>query len=162
MGFDEHAEFLDLSVINLPKYEAIIGEPWLHKWNPVIDWQKITMVWKMGKRKILVSRVQDPQSPELISSLFQRSCTVETISAQRMRKLAKKEPVYLAVVKTTNEDAANVGNEPRNDSTLSVNEDKTQTSYPMQVQAILNDFADVFPKEFACRVTTTEGVRSPY
>ena len=107
MGFDEHAEFLDFSVINLPKYEAILGKPWLDKWNPVIDWQKNTMVWKMVKRKIIVSRVQDPQSPELISSLFQRSCIVETISAQQMRRLANKEPMYLAVVCTTNDDTAN-------------------------------------------------------
>ena len=79
--------------------------------------------------------------------LFQRSCILETISAQRMRILAKKEPVYLAVVRTTNEDVENGENEPRNKSTISVNEDKTQTLYPMQVQAILNEFANVFPKD---------------
>ena len=42
-----------------------------------------------------------------------------------MRRLAKKEPVYLAVVRTTNEDAKNAENEPRNECTVSVNEDKT-------------------------------------
>ena len=88
------------------------------------------MVWKMGKRTIAVSGVQDPQNPELISSLFQRSYTVETISAQRMRRLAKKELVYLAVVRTTNEDASIAENEPRNEGTVSMNEDKTQTPYP--------------------------------
>ena len=84
MGFDEHAEFLDFFVINLPKYEAILGKPWLGRWNPIIDWQKNAMVWKMGKGTIAISGVQEPQSPELVSSLFQRSCIVETISAQRM------------------------------------------------------------------------------
>ena len=98
----------------------------------------------MGKRAIAVSGVQDPQSPELMSSLFRRSYAIELISAQQMRRLAKKEPVYLAVVRTTNEEAANAGNEPRNENTVSINEDKTQTLCPMQVQAILNDFADVF------------------
>ena len=122
MGFDEHAEFLDFSVINLPKYEAILGKPWLDRWNPIIDRQKNAMVWKMGKRTIAVSRLQDPRSPELISSLFQRSCTVETISAQQMRKLAKKEPVYLAMVQTTNEDVGNAENEARNECSISVNE----------------------------------------
>ena len=85
------------------------------------------MVWKMGKGTITVSGVQDPQSPELISNLFQRSYTVETISAQRMRRLAKEEPMYLAVVHTTNDDAVN---ESRNERTVSVNEDKIQTPYP--------------------------------
>ena len=79
MGFDEHAEFLDFSVINLPKYEAILAKPWLDRWNPIIDWQQNTMVWKIGKRIIAVLGVQDPLSPEFISSLFQRSCIVETI-----------------------------------------------------------------------------------
>ena len=83
----------------------------------------------------------------MTSSLFHRSCTVETISAQRMRRLAKKEPIYLAMVGTTNEDAANTGNESRNKSTVSINEDKTQTVYPIQMQAILNDFTYVFPKD---------------
>ena len=50
-----------------------------------------------------------------------------------MRRLAKKEPVYLAVVRITNEDAANPESEPRNECTVLVNEDKTQTPYPMQV-----------------------------
>ena len=51
-----------------------------------------------------------------------------------MRRLAKKEPVYLAMVRTTNEDAenaVNTENEPRNEYTVSVNEEKTQTPYPM-------------------------------
>ena len=125
MGFDEHAQFLDFSIINLPKYEAILEKPWLDRWNPIIDWQKNTMVWKMGKRKISVPLVQDPQSVELISSLFQRSCTVETISAQQMRRLAKKEPIYPAVVRTTNEDVAKAENEPKKENTISINEDKT-------------------------------------
>ena len=84
----------------------------------------------------------------MIPSSFQRSCTVELISAQQMRKMAKKEPMYIVVVRTTNEDIANEArNEPRKQCTVSVNEDKTQTPYPEQVQAILTDFADVFLKD---------------
>ena len=46
--------------------------------------------------------MQDPQSPEMISSLFQKNFVVEMISVQRMRRLSRKEPVYLAVIRTTN------------------------------------------------------------
>ena len=60
MGFDEHVEFLDFYLINLLKYEAILRKPWLDRWNPMINWQKNTMVWKMRKRTIAVSGVQDP------------------------------------------------------------------------------------------------------
>ena len=40
VAFEGHAEFIDFSVISLPKYEAILGKPWLDRWNPVIDWKK--------------------------------------------------------------------------------------------------------------------------
>ena len=41
------------------------------------------------------------------------------------------------MVRTTNEDTEDAENEPRNECTVLVNEDKTQAPYPMQVQAIL-------------------------
>ena len=65
-----------------------------------------------------------------------------------MTKVAKREPVYIAVVRTTNDETAEEArNEPRKQCTVSVNEDKTQTPNPKQVQAILTDFADAFPKD---------------
>ena len=68
----------------------------------------------MGTREIIVQGVQDPQGPEMISSLFQKNFSVEMISVQRMRRLSKKELVYLAVIRTTNntanEDIANDSN----------------------------------------------------
>ena len=54
VAFNEHAEFIDFSVIGLPKYEAILGKPWLDRWNPVIDWKKNSLAWKMGSRMIRV------------------------------------------------------------------------------------------------------------
>ena len=71
---------------------------------------------------------------------------IEEISVQRMRKLAKTEPVYLAVVRTN--EVAEQGEDPTNeDQIVTVNEDQTKTEYPMQVQEILNEFSDVFPKD---------------
>ena len=57
----------------------------------------------MGKRDIVVYGVQDPQGPEMISSLFQKNFAAEMISVQRMRRLSRKEPVYLAVIRTAND-----------------------------------------------------------
>ena len=57
-----------------------------------------------------------------------------------MRKLSKTESVFMAVVRETNE-------EIRNESTITINEDKTKTPYPVEVQAILDEFIDVFPKD---------------
>ena len=147
---EEHAEFIDFSVIGLPKYEAILGKPWLNRWNPVIDWKKNSLAWKMGSRVIRVQGLQEPHSSGIVSSLFQRRETVDLISAQRMRKLAKKEPVYVAMVRTTNDDSAETEkktDEPQDQCTVSVGEDKTKTPYPKQMQSILNEFSDIFPRD---------------
>ena len=61
--FEELAEFIDFSVLGLPKYEAILGKPWLHRWNPVIDWKRNSLAWTMGGRVITVQGLQEPHSP---------------------------------------------------------------------------------------------------
>ena len=45
---EDHTEFLNFSVIPLSKYEAILCKPWLDRWNPVINWKRNSLVWKMG------------------------------------------------------------------------------------------------------------------
>ena len=163
--FTDHAEFLDFSVIGLPKYEAILGKPWLNRWNPVIDWKRNNLAWNMGSRVITVQGLQEPHSSGVVSSLFQRRGTVDLISAQRMRKLARKEPVYVAMVRTTNDDSAETGNftnEAQEQCTVSVGEEKTKTPYPEQVQSILNEFSDIFPKDLPAGVAAIEGCGSSY
>ena len=90
------------------------------------------------------------QTAENASSLFDLQVTVESISAQRMRKIAKREPVYLMVIRT-NDSAGNADSgemKPTKDAQIvTVNEETTSTEYPVQVQQLLNDFADSFPKE---------------
>ena len=149
---------MNFSVIPLPKYEAILGKPWLDRWNPVINWKRNSLVWKMGKRDIVVQGVQDPQDPEVISSLFQKIFAVEMISVQRMRRLSRKEPLYLTVIRTTNdtanEDTANDSSivDSMKQSTVKMNDDRTQTQYPKEVQIILDDYANVFPRELPARL----------
>ena len=67
---NEHAEFLDFSIISLPTYDAILGKPWLDKWNPIIDWKKNSLQWRIGTRLIKVTGVQDPQQLAIASSIF--------------------------------------------------------------------------------------------
>ena len=67
-----------------------------------------------------------------------------------MRKLARTEPVYVAMVRTTNDDSAdteNLTNEAQEQCTVSVGEEKTKTPYPEQVQSILDEFSDIFPRD---------------
>ena len=149
--FEEHREFIDFTVINIPNYEAILGQSWLDRWNPAINWKDNSLQWKVGKRMVKVTRVSKAQTAENASSLFDLQVTVESISAQRMRKIAKREPVYLMVIRT-NEDARNAEieeNKPTNDAQIvTVNEETTKTEYPVQVQQFLNEFEDIFPKSY--------------
>ena len=50
-----------------------------------------------------------------------------------MRKLAKTEPVYVAMIRTTNDDSADIGNstnEAQEQCTISIGEEKPKTPYP--------------------------------
>ena len=129
ISFEEHMEFIDFTVINLPQYEAILGKSWLDRWNPAINWKDNNLQWKMGNRTIIVAGVSDAHAERKASSLFQSTVMVEEISVQRMRKLAKTEPVYVAVIRT-NEDAKQEEKATKEDQIVTVNEDQTKTEYP--------------------------------
>ena len=43
VSFEEHMEFLDFIVINIPNYETILGKSWLDRWNPAINWKENNM-----------------------------------------------------------------------------------------------------------------------
>ena len=90
VSFEEHMEFLDFTIIEIPNYEAILGKRWLDRWNPTINWKENSMQWKMGKRIIKLTRLSEAHTAMNASSLFDSKMTVETISAQRMRRIAKK------------------------------------------------------------------------
>ena len=54
--------------------------------------------------------------------------------------------MYVAIIKTNEESEQE--EEPTNEEqVVIVNEDQTKTEYPVQVQELLNEFSDVFPKE---------------
>ena len=138
VSFGEHAEFLDLQVMKLPKYEVILGKFWLDRWNPQINWKENKMQWKLGNRVVEITGEQPAQENDQISSLFHLGSYVEEISAQRMHRMAQKEPVFLAIVRSVPE---------MNEEIVEINEEKTKTEYPIVVQKILRDFAEVFPKD---------------
>ena len=138
ISFQEHTEFLDLQVIKLPKYEVILGKFWLDRWNPQIDWKNNKMQWHQGSRLIEITGVKAALEKEQMSSLFHIGSYVEEISAQRMRRLSQREPVFLAVVRSVIE---------TNEGVVEMNEEKTKTEYPVVVQGILQEFEDVFPKD---------------
>ena len=82
VSFEEHMEFLDFTVINIPNYEAILGKSWLDRWNPTINWKENSMQWKMGKRVIKVIGLSKAHTAMNASSLYDLKVIVESISAQ--------------------------------------------------------------------------------
>ena len=83
----------------------------------------------MGKRTITVAGVSNAQAEKKASSLFQSIVKVEEISVQRMRKLAKTEPVFVAMIRTN--EALEQEEAPTNEEqVVTVNEDQTKTECP--------------------------------
>ena len=39
LRFEDHEERVDLRVVSLPHHDVILGQPWLQKWNPSINWR---------------------------------------------------------------------------------------------------------------------------
>ena len=122
--------------MKLPKYEVILGKFWLDRWNPQINWKKNKMQWKLGSRVVEITEIQTTQENEQISSLFHLGSYVEEISAQRMRRLAQREPVFLAVVRSVPE---------MNEEVVEINEERTKTEYPVEVQKIYGGICRCLP-----------------
>ena len=70
-----------------------------------------------------------------------------------MRRLSRKEPVYLAVIRTTNETGnedtetdSNIADSMKH-NTVTMNDNRTQTQYPKELQVILDNYENVLPRE---------------
>ena len=92
----------------------------------MINWKENSMQWNLGKRKITMTGLSEAHVATNTSTIFESTVIVKEISAQRMRKIAKREPVYVAVIRT-NEDSEEPTNE---EQVVTMNEDKTKTECP--------------------------------
>ena len=77
------------------------------------------MKWKVGSRVIDLTRLQEAQQKKEISSLFHLGSYVEEISAQRMRRISQREPVFIAVIRLVEE---------TNEKVVEINKEKTKQS----------------------------------
>ena len=146
----DHVEFLNFFILELPKYDVILGKSWLDRWNPVVDWKKNRVTLHVGKRIVVLNGVREQIPSAELSSLFASDFIVEQISAQRIRRMSKRELVYLAIVRSVLISETNTESRTETDSedqTVQVNGDRTTTPHVIEVQDILNQFSDVFPRE---------------
>ena len=162
--FREHAEFLDFHVMKFPKYEAIFEKPWLDGWSPDVDWKKNQLKWKVESRVVEIIELPNPSKSVILSSIFHCGSYVEEISGQRMRKIAQKEPMYIALLRSVESESE--------DQVVTMNEEQTKTPFPVEVQAILEEYADVFPqnlpvglppkRELDHRIELVPGAKPPH
>ena len=57
--FENHEERLDLRVVSLPHHDIILGQPWLEKWNPLINWKTRTLTFSTETCPLMVKK-EDP------------------------------------------------------------------------------------------------------
>ena len=60
ISFEEHMEFIDFTVINIPQYEAILGKNWVDRWNPAINWKENSLSGKGAKERLKWQECQMP------------------------------------------------------------------------------------------------------
>ena len=106
-------------VLELQRYDAILGKPWLYNANPNINWRSNTLTFQYGKRTINIKA--DSQKTDTIFE-----CSSVYISRHQLATVDKTAELF-AVCTTTLLDPTNALNK---DGKL-----------------LVNEFADVFPIE---------------
>ena len=61
-----HRELIDLPVVNLGKHEIFLGFDWLKLHNPLIDWQKKTLLFAHCQGACNRGMTIDEEPPELL------------------------------------------------------------------------------------------------
>ena len=67
-----HTSGISAQVLNLQRYDVILGKPWLFHANPTIDWRKNTMTFNYGKRTIHVKANSETPHTSYNSILISR------------------------------------------------------------------------------------------
>ena len=101
----------------------ILGKSWLDRWNPEVDWKKNQVTLHVGKRIVVLQGESEQKPSASVSSLFSSDFIIEQISAQRMRRVSQREPVYLAIVRSvlTSETTPSKTEKDSEDQTVEVN-----------------------------------------
>ena len=147
--YEEHAEFLDFHVMKLPKYDAILGKSWLDRWNPNIDWRAGTISIQVGKKTVVLESDYPTTEGAKLSSIFGKRAVSVQVSAQRMKRLARTEDVYVAIVRPSLEDKTDQEDQEQQEvnAIVELDDEKIDTPFPREIKDILVEFSDVFPKE---------------
>ena len=104
-------------VINLQRYDAILGKPWLYHANPLVDWRNNTITFKYGNKTIKVN-----------ASTARMTSQCNSVFISRQQFAAVSAEAELFTVHAT------------------ITELKAEGSQPTEVRQLMNKYSDVFPE----------------
>src|SRR5215217_2991799 len=126
--FENHEENIDLRVVSLPHHDIILGQPWLEKWNPNIDWKT---------HRISFSLTPSPRATEPlpITNLDQTKNlpTIAMISHQQLHQTWDTDDVVLICEISKEGLVYSNARDPR-------------------MKPLLDEFHDVFPDELPAKL----------
>ncbi|CAH1769080.1 12279_t:CDS:2, partial [Entrophospora sp. SA101] len=106
-------------VINLQRYDAILGKPWLYHANPNINWRANTLTFQYGTKTIVVpADVNNKQVESSCHSIF--------ISRQQFAKTPSTDELFAVCL-------------------ANITDEKFSTMVP-EVKTLVQEFSDVFPE----------------
>ena len=106
-------------VLDLQRYDAILGKPWLYHTNPSINWRENTLAFKYGSRNINIKASKNKTTEPECHSIF--------ISRQQLAKTPSNEELFAIC-------------------TTIISEETKDQSRTLEEKTILNEFKEVFPK----------------
>jgi deoxyuridine 5'-triphosphate nucleotidohydrolase len=59
LRFQDHEERIDLRVVSLPHHDIILGQPWLEKWNPDINWRTHQITFQRKEIPLQIKKLSD-------------------------------------------------------------------------------------------------------
>lgn len=141
-------------VFPIQHYDAILGMPWLQRYNPTIDWRNRTLQIP-GQSSVQVITALPQHRDETTMSKNEVFDNVQLITKRQLQRIMRKDKLaelYLAILTT---------------STI----DESKTSISLFNMELLSEFKDVFPPDIPGlpphrsidhAICTTPGAREPH
>jgi hypothetical protein len=117
------AKGITAHVIDLQRYDVILGKPWLYFANPVVDWRKNTLTFNYGKCIIQIKANKTTCSAN--------TCNTVYVSYQQFANVSKNVELYAV---------CNVGSKTED------NVEQQEKTSPA-VEELLKEFQDIFPNK---------------
>ena len=132
-----YQQSMDLAVITLSGYDAILGMPWLQQHAPHVDWNTHIVRFNHGDRCHTLHSSSDPGRPGTAS--------ISLLTARNFAKEVRRDKLttYIGLVKEIEQ---------------TNNEKNAEMNYCADSRAMLAEFSDVFPADLPLKLPPSRSV----